>query len=44
MLSGKSLGIILLYDVSYVFWGVDFKSAISFFRPALETPDNPEKN
>ena len=25
------------------FWGVDSKSAIHFFRPALENPDNPEK-
>ena len=27
-----------------VFWGVDSKSAIHFFRPALENPDNLEKN
>ena len=26
-----------------VFWGVDSKSAIHFFRLALENPDNPEK-
>ena len=26
-----------------VIWGVDFKYAIHFFRPALENPDNPEK-
>ena len=25
------------------FWGVDSKSAIHFFRLALESPDNPEK-
>ena len=25
------------------FYCADFKSAIRFFRPALETPDNPEK-
>ena len=24
-----------------VFWGVDSKSAIRFFRSALENPDNP---
>ena len=27
-----------------VFWGVDSKSAIRFFLPALENPDNLEKN
>ena len=26
-----------------VFWGVDSKFEIHFFRPALENPDNPEK-
>ena len=26
-----------------VSWGVDSKSEIHFFRPALENPDNPEK-
>ena len=25
------------------FWGVDSKSAIHFFLPALENPNNPEK-
>ena len=45
-------GIILLYvhitNTSFsfyndFFWGVDSKSAIHFFRPALENPDNLEK-
>ena len=46
-------GIILLYAhvkkhvffffLINVFWGVDSKSAIHFFRPALENPHNPEK-
>ena len=26
-----------------VFWGVDSKSAINFFRSAMENPVNPEK-
>ena len=33
----------LFLFLTNVFWGVDSKSAIHFFRPALENPDNPEK-
>ena len=46
-------GIILLYahikkthlflSLINVFWGVDSKSAIPFFRPALEKTDNQKK-
>ena len=47
------MGIILLYArtktrlfifLINVFWGVDSKSTIRFFRSALEDPDNPENN
>ena len=33
---------LFLFSIN-VFEGVDSESAIHFFRPALETPDNPEK-
>ena len=31
------------YFFNKLFWGVDSKSAIHFFRSALENHDNPEK-
>ena len=31
------------YFFNKCFWDVNSKSAISFFQPALETPDNAEK-
>ena len=32
-----------IWPIIHSGWGVDSKSEIHFFRPALENPDNPEK-